>query len=511
MVNAIRLSGIKKRFGPTVALSDASFMVKSGAVHAMLGENGAGKSTLVKILSGLVQPDEGTIEIFDKAVALSDSRAASRLGLETAFQEIPLVPDFTVAQNLLMPDEPRRFGFLRDRAAARRRVEEILTDLGLPDVDPNAEIRDLDLSIRQKVEIARAIARNPKILILDEPTAALTSSDVVWLADRIEQLKRANKTVLLVTHRMQEVREFCSELSVLRNGAHVGSHVTASISDEAVFRLIMGRSVETTFPPAAAKDPSRGNQPTLWVNALTVGHRLVDASLTLWPAEIVGVAALQGMGQLELFNALFGVERVDSGEIQIDGKTIEFASPRDAIKRRIGLVPEDRKIQGLSLKQSGRENASLPILDRFSRGGWVDIQRERVAVDEIFSRVNVHPRALYKEVRTFSGGNQQKIVLAKWLLADCRVLLVFDPTRGVDIGTKHEMYILLRRFAEAGGTVLFYSTELPELIGLSDRVIVMYRGKISTELSGDDLTEERIGEHMLGAGETNNQHVREHA
>ena len=501
MSQAIALDRVSKRYGATVALTEVSFAVREGNVHAMLGENGAGKSTLVKILSGIVQPDAGNITIFGAVSTFPDRETSSRNGLETAFQEVPLVPDLTVQDNLLLPHIPTRWGVFRDGAAARRRVAEIFSAVEIDDVDPRAVVRDLDLSMRQKIEIARSIARNPRILILDEPTASLSLHDVAWLGRRIRALAAAGTTIILVTHRMQEVREFCGSMSILRNGAHVASFESPDVADDEVFRLIMGRSVSVAFPPrrvrSAAVVPAA---PRLRAMHLSVRGRLDDVSLQLSAGEVVGVAALQGMGQLALFNALFGAERLAHGRVSVNDADIELLSPRDAIRAGIALVPEDRKIQGLALQLSGCVNATLPIAERFASFGIMRERDERAAVDAVFATVNLHPRALYQRAGAFSGGNQQKIVLAKWLLTHCQVLLAFDPTRGVDVGTKHEMYGLLRSFADRGGAVLFHSTEIPELIGVCDRVLVLYRGQLAAELAAAELSVERIAALMLGAG-----------
>ncbi|GAB0113192.1 sugar ABC transporter ATP-binding protein [Acidisoma sp. C75] len=498
MPAAIALDAITKRYGATVALADASLTVEAGETHALLGENGAGKSTLVKILSGLLRPDNGGIEIFGERVSLASRAESSRRGIEVAFQEIPLIPDLTVAENILLPDAPRRFGLWRDRRAARCRVEEILATYDLPEIDPEAEIRTLDLSLRQKIEILRAIARRPKILLLDEPSAALAAQDVAWLGERIAQLRGEGTTILLITHRIQEVRAYCDRLSILRNGRHVGTHRTEVIADREVFSLVMGRQVEAAFPPRRVPAPP-AEPPLLAAARLTAGPRLRDVSFRLDAGEILGIAGLEGMGQLDLFNALFGVGHMSSGRVRVGGREMLLGSPRDAIRAGIGLVPEDRKIQGLALSMTGRENASLVALDGFTRFGLIDRSREAARVDAAFARLGVHPRAHHKRAGSFSGGNQQKIVLAKWLLTDCKILLAYDPTRGVDIGTKHEIYALLRDFADAGGAVLFYSTEVPELIGLADRVLVLYRGAIGAELGPAAMDEDAIGRAMLGA------------
>jgi ribose transport system ATP-binding protein len=497
-MNAISLDKLTKRYGSTLALADATLDIAQGGVHALLGENGAGKSTLVKILSGIVRPDAGTIRLFGAEVQLADRSTSARAGIETAFQELPLVPDLTVSDNLLMPRQPLRFGVFLDRRAARDQVDAIRDELDLRDIDPQALVRELDLSQRQKVEIARAIARRPRILVLDEPTAALSRSDVEWLGERIAALKAQGTTTVLVTHRMPEVHEFCSDMSILRNGRHVGSFAVGAIPDDEVFRHIMGRSVDVSYPqpPARrAKDPS-----PLLIEArgMTVGRGLQGIDLSLRQGEIVGVAALQGMGQIELFNGLFGAQRIDTGELRVGGQAAHFGSPADAIRAGIALVPEDRKIQGLALHRSGTENAALPVIGEFSRMGLVDTRREASEVDAVFASVNLHPRALYQTPAEFSGGNQQKIVLAKWLLTGCRSLMVFDPTRGVDVGTKHEIYGLLRRFADGGGGVLFHSTELPELLGTCDRILVLYRGRFVAEIPHGTATEAAVGALMLG-------------
>jgi ribose transport system ATP-binding protein len=494
---AIALDQIAKSYGSTQALSGVSLSVAEGSVHALLGENGAGKSTLVRILSGLVRPDSGRISLFGAEAALTGPEDASRLRVETAFQEVPLVPDLTVADNLLLPHQPRRWGIFLDRRAARARIEEMQRALDIADINPAALARELDLSQRQKVEIARAISRQPRVLILDEPTAALSKTDVDWLGRRIADLKAGGTTILLVTHRMAEVHEFCTAMSILRNGAHVGSFAEGEIPDDEVFRLIMGRSVDVSFPP---RPPLKTvtDAPLLEARDLSVGRQLHGANLSLRPGEIVGVAALQGMGQLELFNALFGAVHPLAGQIIAGGGSAHFRSPADAIAAGIALVPEDRKIQGLALRRSGAENAALPIVSDYARFGWVNRNREQRVVDAAFALVNLHPRALYQTPVEFSGGNQQKIVLAKWLLTHARTLLVFDPTRGVDVGTKHEIYALLRRFADEGGGVLFHSTELPELIGTCDRILVLYRGRIVAEVPHAEASEDRIGALMLG-------------
>ena len=496
---AIAVRDITKRFGATVALDGASFDVHSGEVHALLGENGAGKSTAVKILSGLLEPDSGELVIFGESTRISSARVAHRLGVQTAFQEMTLVPDLTVTQNMLLPYEPTTGGQLR-RGRARRRVEEILERLELGAIDPGAEVRSLDLPVRQKIEIAKAVARNPPILLLDEPTSALSGRDVDWLGSMIHWLREEGVTVIFISHRMPEVRMFCDRLSILRNGRHVGTFDTGDLTDDEVVEHVVGRSLETQVMRRREPEAVDKGDVILSGEGLATTGRLEDLSFELHAGEILGVSALQGMGQLELFMSLFGMADLTDGQVRLDGKPVTITSPIDAVRNRLGisLLPEDRKTEALFQHLSGTQNVSLPIVDRFATFGWVDTEAEKRAVDQALARVNVHPRALYKPVSSFSGGNQQKIAIAKWLLARSRILLMFDPTRGVDVGTKEEIYELMRRFADEGGAILFYSTEIPELVNLCDRVLAIYRGRVVDSLEGDDITESNIARSVIG-------------
>ncbi len=498
--DALRVEGIVKAYGPTVALGGLSFAVRQGEVHALLGENGAGKSTTVKLLSGLVQPDSGSVELFGKGVRLPHPRDAHRHGVQTAFQEMTQIRDLTVTQNMLLPHAPRGwFGQLR-RRHGEQIVSAYLADLQLERIDPRAEMRDLDLPLRQKVEIARAVFRKPRILLLDEPTSTLSGRDIEWLGRLIARLKGEGVTILFISHRLPEVRMFCDRLTVLRNGRDVGHAEVGAITDDEVVRLIIGRSLASTFPPRPAPAAHAQRTPFLEARHLATDGKLADASFSLHPGEILGIGALQGMGQAQLFQACFGMTPVRHGELRVDGRRVTIASPRDAIRANIGIgmVPEDRKTEGLFLKLDGRTNMALPVIERFTRLGLIDRAAEARAVGTVLDQVEVAPRALYTPAGAFSGGNQQKIAIGKWLLAGSRILLMFDPTRGVDVGTKHQLYGLMRAFAEAGGAILFYSTETAELVNLCDRVLVMYDGRIAGELQGAALDEEGIIRLALG-------------
>jgi ribose transport system ATP-binding protein len=496
--SALEVNGLHKRYGSTIALDGASFSVVAGSVHALLGENGAGKSTLVKVLSGLTSPDRGEITVFDEPAVINNPRQANRFGIRTAFQEISLVPDLSVAQNFMLMEEP--LGFLGIIQSRRRNemVAEELGRIGLTGIDPRAQVRSLDLPIRQKIEIARAVSRSPKLLLLDEPTASLSNRDVHWLSGLVEGLKAQGTTVILISHRMQEVREFCSALTILRNGKAVGSYEMDDIGDERVIELMIGRSLSAVFPPKRPIAPKNGDVPALEVSGLTVDEAVDDLSLSIAPGQVVGVGALQGMGQRELFLALFGAIERKAGEIRVAGAPVWLRLPADAVKAGISLVPEDRKTEALFLELTGQENASLPSLQRYLNAGLVNRRREADDVAGVLQQVQVSPDALWRPLKQFSGGNQQKIALAKWLLTRNRVLLLYDPTRGVDIGTKAEVYRLISDFAGAGGAVLFYSTDIAELVNLSDQVVILYKGRAVETLIGDAVTDTQILRAALG-------------
>ncbi len=496
---AIEVNSVRKTYGATVALDNASLAVAAGTVHALLGENGAGKSTMVKILSGLVQPNSGEIRINGELRKFDSPSAAQSCGLQTAFQEMTQVRDLTVTQNLLLNSEPvSGLGFVRKRRAEELAVAHLET-LGLGFIDPRAEVRDLDLPVRQKLEIARAIFKKPKLLLLDEPTSTLSGRDIDWLGRIITDTKASGASVIFISHRMPEVNEFCEFLTVFRNGKDVGTARVGELSEEEVVRMIIGRSLTSTFPPRE-NTIRLAETPRLSARNLSASGRVSGASFDLAPGEILGVSGLQGMGMQELFLGCFGATPLSEGHIEINGKRVTLMSPRDAVRQNIGvsLVPEDRKTEGLFLKLDGLKNMSLPVLDRFTRFGLIDEESEAKAVHSAMQSVQVQNRAMFTRAGAFSGGNQQKIAIGKWLMTGSRILLLYDPTRGVDVGTKHEIYVLIHEFAKGGGSVLLFSSEIPELVNLCHRVLVMYKGSVVLELGGDELDEETIIRAALG-------------
>lgn len=468
----------------------------AGAVHAVIGENGAGKSTLVKVLSGLVRPDAGSVELDGEPLELDSPGAALEAGIATGFQELSLAPDLTVAENLALPKVPRgRFGMVSTRAA-RAAARAALERWDAAHIDVRAPVSSLSLSTKQQVEIVGALARDPRLLILDEPTSAMGRSEVEWLFRQVASLRDAGCTVIFVSHRLAEVRELCDSLTVMRNGRRAGSSGDKSLSDEEIIRMMIGESLARIFP-----DPPPPYRPQVVLSAhdLQAGP-LRSASLELHRGEILGIAGLQDHGQRQLFRALFGAERLDRGSIELNGAPIRLRSPRDAIEAGIGisLVPEQRATEGALLTMSGRANLTLPVLDRFTTLGWINREREKRAVVEVLEQLGIDERALVEPVEAFSGGNQQKIVIGKWLLADARVLLLYDPTRGVDIRTKAEIYRLIAEFAADGRSVLLYSTDLDELANLCHRIHVCYRGETGPAREGDAARTEALLAAMLG-------------
>ena len=486
-----RMAGISKRYGGVRALEDAQFECRRGRIHAVLGENGAGKSTLIKIMSGVVQPDSGTMYLEDKEVAFKNPAAATQSGIACIFQELSLLPDLTVADNISITNPPKRLGLV-DRAAQRRIAEKALARAGAGDIHPLSRVKDLPLSRRQMVEIAKALARDPKILILDEATSALTAGDVATVFTVLNQLREDGLAIVYISHRMHEIAELADECSVYRNGRHVATFEAGTKSDEAIVEMMIGREYRSVFPDKPGAEPTGG--PILSIRELSWGERLKNIDLDLRRGEIVGLGGLDGQGQRELLLALFGVLIGVTGRMEIDGTAVRPSSPRAAKSDRVGmaLIPEDRKTEGLMLPMSVRDNLSFAALDRLGSFGIVDRTRERQAIDEMIRVLQIRVADIQAPANALSGGNQQKVVIAKWLMNQPRIVLLNDPTRGIDVGTKQELYRLMRQLADSGAAILFYSTDYDELVGLCNRVAVMYDGRFVRLLKGKDITEKAL-------------------
>lgn len=487
-----RMEGVSKRYGGVRALEKADLIVEPGKIHAILGENGAGKSTLIKVMSGVVQPDEGRMTMEGRAVSFASPADANKAGIVCIFQELSLIPDLSVADNISISNPPRRMGLI-DRARQREIAEEALARAGAENIHPLAPVKDLPLSRRQMVEIAKALARNPRILILDEATSALTAADVTKIFEVLKRLRNEGLALLYISHRMHEITELADECTVFRNGQNVASFQAGTKSDDEVVEMMIGREYSHVFPTKPDPKPT-SLPPVLETRNLSWTNRLNDISLSVKPGEIVGLGGLDGQGQRDLLLALFGVLRGLTGDILVDGEKTNISSPAKAKSRDIGmaLIPEDRKTEGLMLPMNVRDNLTFAALSSLSKGGLIDRAAESKAVDEMIELLAIRTAGTDIPVGALSGGNQQKVVIAKWLMIAPRIILLNDPTRGIDVGTKQEIYQLLRKLADSGAAILFYSTDYDELIGCCDRVLVLYDGAVKRELVGDEITERAL-------------------
>jgi len=487
-----RMAGVSKRYGGVRALDAANLTITAGRIHAILGENGAGKSTLIKVMAGVVKPDGGRMELEGREVSFASPAAANQAGIVCIFQELSLVPELSVADNIVISDPPTRFGMI-DRRKQQAIALDALKRAGAEDIHPKALVKDLPLSRRQMVEIAKALARKPRILILDEATSALTAADVTRVFQVLKRLRAEGLALLYISHRMHEIAELADECTVFRNGKNVATYKAGTKSDNEVVELMIGREYSHVFPPKLAT-VGEGKAPVLEVRHLSWTDRLNDISLKVRPGEVVGLGGLDGQGQRELLLALFGVLRGCSGELRIDDKPVSVSSPSVAKSPQIGmaLIPEDRKTEGLMLPMTVRDNLSFASLDRISRRTIIDTAEETRLIDEMIKLLAIRTAGTAIPVGALSGGNQQKVVIAKWLMNKPRIILLNDPTRGIDVGTKQEIYQLLRKLADAGAAIIFYSTDYDELIGCCDRVIVLYDGAVRRELVGAEITERAL-------------------
>lgn len=487
----LRMEGISKRYGGVIALKEADIAIRSGAIHAVLGENGAGKSTLIKIMAGVTAPDEGRMLLGGKDVAFSSPAAANAVGIVSVFQELSLIPDLSVADNIVISNPPRRFGMI-DRRAQRQIAEEALNRAGAFDIHPSSLVKDLPLSRRQMVEIAKALARKPRLMILDEATSALTRSDVEKVFSVLKRLRSEGLALVYISHRMHEIAELADDCTVFRNGRSIESYPAGTKTDHQVVELMIGREYKSVFPAKPSIEANKAS--VLSCHDLSWGGRLAGITFDARPGEIVGVGGLDGQGQQKLLLALFGVLRDVKGDVQIDGRSVRLSSPKEAksAANSIALIPEDRKTEGLMLPMTVRENLSIAALGSVSRNGIIDRGAEAARIDELLKLLAIKAATIDMPVSSLSGGNQQKVVIAKWLMNRPRIVLLNDPTRGIDVGTKQEIYQLLRKLADGGAAIIFYSTDYDELIGCCDRVLVMYDGTVVRTLEGADINEREL-------------------
>jgi len=488
----LRLRGIRKGFPGVVALDGVDFDLRPGEVHVLLGENGAGKSTFVRILSGATTRDAGTIEVAGREVEIGSPRRAQDLGISAIYQEFNLVPDLTAAQNIFLGREPARGGVI-DRGKLNGDARALLEGLGVR-LDPGTPVRSLGVAQQQMVEVAKALSTQARVLIMDEPTSALTESEIRELFAAMRRLTARGVGIIYISHRMEEIAQVGSRVTVFRDGRHVGTVDAASASVPSLIKMMAGRELTEHFP--RRRTPPGGE--LLRVENLVRGKRLRGVSLALRAGEVVGIAGLLGAGRTELARAIVGADRPDSGRVVIQGQEVRARGPADAIRRGVGFLPEDRKTQGLVLGLAVHSNLGLPSAHRLSRMGVLDGAALAASAQRWVDDLRIKTPSLAQLVGLLSGGNQQKVVLGKWLATGAQILILDEPTRGIDVGARMEIYELMNRLTEAGVGILMISSDLPEVLGMSDRVLVMREGRVAAELLAADATQERVLGFALG-------------
>ena len=484
----LEMRGITKAFPGVQALSDVSFSLYAGEIHALVGENGAGKSTLMNILTGAVPKDAGTILLRGQPVEITDPRRAIELGIAIIHQELTLIPHLTVAQNIYLGREPRgRLPGTVDWAVLNRQAEELLARLGL-DLQPTTLVAELSIAQRQMVEVAKALSLNADIIAMDEPTSALSEREVETLFGFIRQLRRQGVGLIYISHRIAEVFALADRVTVLRDGRHVGTAPVQAVDEAQIIHWMVGRPLGELYPKTSQPRP----EVVLKVEGLRRKSVLQDISFELHRGEILGLAGLVGAGRTDVVRALFGVDPVESGTIWLEGRQVRITSPQEAIRLGIGLVPEDRKAQGLFLGMAVRQNITITRLRDLSHLGWIDRRQQDGLARHYVEELRIRTPSLGQRLRHLSGGNQQKVVIARWLTLNPKVLLLDEPTRGVDVGAKVEIYALMSALAARGVGILMISSELPEILGVCDRILVMRGGRVVGEFNRSEATQDTI-------------------
>ena len=490
----LELTNISKRFPGVQALQNVRFDVLPGEVHALIGENGAGKSTLIKIISGVYKPDEGTLRLDgQERPPFSNPREAQAAGIATIYQELSLYPELSAAENIFMGHAPRtRLGAV-DWGRMRREARELLASLEIHDLDVNRKIGTLSVGNRQRIEIAKALSLNARILVMDEPTAALTEADVEQLFRIVRLLQERGVAIIYISHRLQEIFTLADRVTVLRDGEYVATRRVADTSESELISMMVGRTVDDLFP----KLPAEIGEPLLEVRDLWRRPYTLGVNLTVRAGEIVGLAGLIGSGRSELAQTIFGITPAQSGQILIEGKPVRIRHPGDAMRLGIAYVPEERGSQGLIRQMSIRQNISLAVLRALTRGPFIDRQGERSLAERMIDTLNIRAYSTNQIVNKLSGGNQQKVVVGKWLASQPRILIMDEPTRGIDVGAKAEVHRLMSQLAQQGMAILMISSEMPEILGMSDRVVVMREGRVVGEFSREEATQEKVATAMM--------------
>ena len=495
---AVRMTGISKSFSGIRVLHGVDFDLRKGEVHALVGGNGAGKSTLMKILQGVYRPDEGQIAVDGNPVEIHSPHDARALGIGMIFQEFSLIPTLTVAQNIFLGHEPRGSGGLIDDRAGARQARELFAELE-EDIDPNARMLDLGTGYWQLTEIAKALAQDARVLIMDEPTSSLTATEAHSLFALVQRLKERGISIIYISHRMDEIFRITDRITVLRDGRHILTEDTAALTMNQVIDAIVGQSMEQAFE-WQERSVDRSVAPLLQVRNLSAGSRVHDISFDLYPGEILGLAGLMGSGRTELARAIFGIDRVDKGEILIRGQRVDIGNPEEAIIAGVSLVPEDRRTQGLVLDHSVKNNLLLPLLNQLDHAGIIDDRRGDRMAGSIVTDLRIKTGSIATTARLLSGGNQQKVVIGKWLATEPDILIMDEPTAGVDIQAKTEILGVIRALADRGKGIIVISSELVELLAVSDRLLVLRDGHVVREVDRREIrTEEELHRAVQGA------------
>lgn len=490
----LELSNISKSFSGVKVLNDVNLKIKKGEVHALLGENGAGKSTLMKILMGLYRFDKGSIVFKGKKVHIDSPSNAHNLGITMIHQELTQIPQMTIAENIFLGREYtyKSLPFLK-RKEIYNETRLLLDKFGIH-FSPNTKMSQLSVAQMQMIEIIKAISYNSSIIIMDEPTSALSEEEANRLFKTIKELKRKGVSIIYISHRLEEIFELADRVTVLRDGNYIGTENIENIDKEKLISMMVGRELTNMFP----KEEAEIKDTILQIKNFTKNGVFNDININVRKGEILGIYGLVGAGRSEVMRAVFGIDKYDSGEIFIDGKKIEIKSPKDAIKNGLALVPEDRKDLGLILCRSIKENVSLSSIKSFVSYGLLNIKKEKVQCKEMVVKLSVKMNTLDQNVQFLSGGNQQKVVLAKWLLTNPKVLILDEPTRGIDVGAKAEIHYMMSQLAKRGIAIIMISSELPEILGVSDRIVVMSHGKNRGEFVRGNVTQESILRCALG-------------
>lgn len=483
----IEMRGIDKSFGSNQVLKQAGFTLESGEVHALMGENGAGKSTLMKILTGVYTKDAGTVLVDGKEVNYKNPQEAEKAGIVFIYQELNVMFDLTVEENLFMGKEIHgKFGIC-DKKAMQKKAQEALNTLGV-NISPKTVMSELSVGQQQMVEICKALMADAKVIIMDEPTAALTQSETVALFKIIESLRKKGVSMVYISHRMEEIFELCDRITVLRDGSYIGVKNIPETNMNEIVKMMIGREIGERYP---SRDVKIGKE-VLKVKGLTRKGTFHDVSFSVRAGEVLGVSGLMGAGRTEIMQAIFGNLSYESGTIEIDGKEVKISNPRQAMEHGIGFITEDRKTEGLMLDKSIRENISLCNLGRISKSSVISKEAEKDMVAEAIKDLHIKCFGPFHECNNLSGGNQQKVVLAKWILTNPKILILDEPTRGVDIGAKKEIYNIINKLAAQGVAIIMVSSELPEVLGMSDNIMVVREGEVRGIISYEEANQERV-------------------